>query len=571
MRTYFLLLLLNCFWTAYAEDFVTFTNPVARNTTFGWKVVAAGPERVLLGDWGAVYLFTTNATHLQTFVSPVSETSIRDSFSMVGTNHFIAGAPGPNRGAALLYRLDGTLIKTFYPVQRYGDFGVGVAGIGEDRVAISSTGPMDIWGRVELFHTNGTLLTTITNPDPQGVFFGRRLLIRGSDTIYTAGYDLNTGVGSVYRYDTNGLLQRIYRLQHPVHGDTGSYAFEPLDNGRLAVNGENSTKPFIYVFEEDGTLAHKISSVGFVYSLRSVNNALLFGSTGVRWVRMLEHCGDLIRDFTGPGQEFGQSIDIVDGGHVLISSTGSDGGYVRLYFNATDRVLLPLAESDFSTDSDGWSGAPKSADWDSTTGSMSVSAMSLFLETNVWVAPPKFLGNKSAAYNGKLQFDQRSSTLPDWEGQALLSGAGFVIIHPVEPPSTNFSTRSVELYADGWTHLASGAPVTQLEFLSILSRLDRLEIRAEFVRHNIEGTALDNVRLLSPQSHCEPNLRADSTDLGIKLEWPANAREFSLYRSMNLSDTNRTRVTTEMSEANGVLSATEPQSSSPAFYYLSKP
>jgi hypothetical protein len=297
----------------------------------------------------------------------------------------------------------------------------------------------------------------------------------------------------------------------------------------------------------------------------------LFGSTGIGWVRMFEHCGDLIRDFTGPGQEFGKSIDILDGRHVLISSTGGDAGYVRLYFNATDRTLSPLAESNFSTGSDGWTAAPKSAEWDSTTGTMSVSAMTLFFETNVWVAPAKFLGNKSAAYNGKFQFDQRTSTPPDWEGQVLLSGAAFTIIHPVAPPSTNFSTRSVNLYPEGWTHLASGLSVRQSEFLAILSRLDRLEIRAEFVRHNIEGTALDNVRLLGPQTVCEPILRADSTSTGLKLEWPDNAPEFSLYRSTSLSETNRTKIITAPAEANGVLSITEPHSAAPAFYFLRRP
>ena len=581
-----LALLLSYFCTASAQNFVIFTNPVARNTTFGVKVAAAGTDRVLIGDFldgqgGVIFLFQTNGTLLLTFSNPFPLGTIGESFATLGTNHLIAGAPTSDDGAAHLFRLDGTLVKSFSEPQPAisVNFGWVVDALAEDRVLIAAP---DIWtsgpGRVYLFHTNGTLLTTITNPQPAITRnFGKAIRVRGTNDLFISAEGVAPGVisqGAVYRFDTNGVLQHTYRGIETNKDNSFGHAVEFLGKSKLAISSPGVRS--VYIYEDDGRFVGRVVNPpseinAFGATLREVNNALLIGCVAGGNVGMYELCGDPMRNFLGAGTQFGETIDVLAGKHVLIGGTGWEGGYAALFFNSTDRILTPLVESDFAAGSDGWSGAPKSADWNST-GSMFVTAMNLFSETNSWIAPPKFLGNRSAAYNGRLQFDQRSTAdVIRRSGQVLLRGAGYEIVHEVEPPGPEFATRSVDLHPDGWTHTASGAPVTTAQFLTLLSDLSWIEIRAEFGENTTELTVLDNVRLSIPQTICEPILRVDDTPAGTKLDWPANAANFNLYRSTNLSVTNWTQVTTVPSEANAVRSVTDNNSPSPAFYKLSKP
>jgi hypothetical protein len=60
-------------------------------------------------------------------------------------------------------------------------------------------------GAAYLFHINGTLVTTFTNPAPAlRNNFGFRLAAVGTDKVVTGSFSANTGVA--YLFDTNGTM-----------------------------------------------------------------------------------------------------------------------------------------------------------------------------------------------------------------------------------------------------------------------------------------------------------------------------------------------------------------------------
>jgi hypothetical protein len=136
-----LLLVKLTLFTAPAQS-ITITNPApASSDFFGGAVTAVGADRLLIGadgdntganDAGVAYLISTNGALLVTLTNPapVSGDAFGQALAMVGTDKLLIGAP----------------------LKDIGSNNSGVA---------------------YLFSTNGTLLTTITNPTPAGNdFFG---------------------------------------------------------------------------------------------------------------------------------------------------------------------------------------------------------------------------------------------------------------------------------------------------------------------------------------------------------------------------------------------------------------
>src|SRR5262245_47343976 len=103
------------------------------------------------------------------------------------------------------------LLRTFNSPKpaAQSNFGVGMAAMGNDRVVISARNNATTAtnaGIVYLFHTNGSLLTTITNPHSVSIadwnWFGNSVGVLGSERI-VAGAPLD---GGVYLFTTNGAL-----------------------------------------------------------------------------------------------------------------------------------------------------------------------------------------------------------------------------------------------------------------------------------------------------------------------------------------------------------------------------
>jgi len=116
-----------------------------------------------------------------------------------------------------------------------------------------------------------------------------------------------------------------------------------------------------------------------------------------------------------------------------------------------------------------------------------------------WVAPPKFLGNDSAAYGQNLQFDLRQSGLNNQfdEDDVVLMGSGLTLAFDTpNNPGITWTSYNVPLLASaGWKlDSIAGAAATEAQMQSVLSNLTALRIRGEFITGPDTGD-LDNVAL----------------------------------------------------------------------------
>jgi len=172
---------------------LTITNPAPNvDDAFGTAVVAVGANLIAVGalgddvgavDAGAVHLFDTNGVFQRTLANPSPSTGDYFSFALtsLGTDKLLIGAYGEDAG-------------------------------GTDS------------GRAYLFHTNGTLMTTLTNPAP-GIsnWFGYSVatippdkLIVGAPNNDTAG----SNAGAAYLFSTNGTLLSTFLKPQAAPGDS---------------------------------------------------------------------------------------------------------------------------------------------------------------------------------------------------------------------------------------------------------------------------------------------------------------------------------------------------------------
>jgi hypothetical protein len=100
-----------------------------------------------------------------------------------------------------------------------------------------------------------------------------------------------------------------------------------------------------------------------------------------------------------------------------------------------------------------------------------------------WVAPAKFLGDRTAAFGGTITFDLRQSIagsqFVDNNPLVRLTGNGTVLSFFGSGPATAFTSYTVPLTAAaGWT--SGGAPATEAQIQNALANLTDFRIRAEF-------------------------------------------------------------------------------------------
>jgi gliding motility-associated-like protein len=177
--------------------------------------------------------------------------------------------------------------------------------------------------------------------------------------------------------------------------------------------------------------------------------------------------------------------------------------------------------SNFDTNNEGWqtrdypSGVAPNQSYRATGGNPSghISAKDGFPlpgSTVYFVAPSKFLGNKSWAYNNTLSFDLKIETGSFfYEDDVILEGNGITLAYDMpNNPTTSWTTFTCTLNeTSGWkvgTRL--GATATKAQIQSVLCDLTKLWIRGEFFSNLFvadEGF-LDNVSLtVTP---CTPNV-----------------------------------------------------------------
>jgi hypothetical protein len=292
----------------------TFTNPTpAAGDNFGTSVAAVGTDRVLIGTpftasyAGAAYLFSTNGTLLTTFTNPtppVGDIFFGTSVAAVGTDRVLIGAPNndtgaANAGAAHLFSTNGTLLATFTnptPVaSEY--FGWAVAAVGTDRVLIGAIGNntgANSAGAAYLFRTNGTLVTTFTNPTPvAGDNFGASVAAVGTDRVLIGTPSLYTlTAGAAYLFSTNGTLLAAFTNPTPALNDKFGNSVAAVGTDRVLIGTPNDSTGATaagaaYLFSTNGTLLTTFTKPtpavddNFGYSVTAVGtDRVLIGAIG---------------------------------------------------------------------------------------------------------------------------------------------------------------------------------------------------------------------------------------------------------------------------------------------------
>ena len=239
-----------------------FTNPSPmRVQAFGWALAAFGADRVLISGpaddnkgapyAGSVYLFRTNGTLLNTFTNPTPayDGGFALSVAAVGSDRVLVGAPYDNRGAAAagsayLFSTNGTLLTTFTnPIPALDDnFGTAVSAVGNGQVLISAIdygGAKGNGGSAYLFGTNGTLLTIITNPTPAAnEYFGWSVAAVGSSRVLVGAFQDGTGAlqsGSAYLFSTNGTLLNTITNPTPAAYDFFGWSVAAVGTDRVII------------------------------------------------------------------------------------------------------------------------------------------------------------------------------------------------------------------------------------------------------------------------------------------------------------------------------------------------
>jgi len=242
----------------------TFTNPFpAKVQAFGWSVAGFASDRVLVSGpaddnkgapyLGTVYLFSINGTLLKSFTNPTPsyDGGFGLSVTAVGSDRVLVGAPYDNRGApaagcAYLFSTNGALLTTFTnPIPASDDnFGTALATVGSDGLLISAIdygNAKGNGGSAYLFDTNGTLLTSITNPTPAASeFFGWSVAAVGRSRVLIGAFQDGTGApyaGSAYLFSTNGTLLNTFTNPTPAAYDFFGYSVAAVGTDRIIIGG----------------------------------------------------------------------------------------------------------------------------------------------------------------------------------------------------------------------------------------------------------------------------------------------------------------------------------------------
>lgn len=309
-------------WSAQAQApslFTTITNPTpAVSDSFGYAVATVGTDRVLIGaysdntgatDAGAAYLFRTNGTLLATIPNPAPAIGDYFGWCVTATGDWLAvGAMSDDQGASgagtvYLFNTNGTRFTTITnPTPAISDaFGSALAAVGNSLLigaSLDDRGGTDA-GTAYLYLTNGTLLTTLTNPSPAtGAGFGDAVAAAPDWVVVSCHADSRgaTAAGTVYLFGTNGTLRTAITNPAPAASDHFGISVAVLGSDRLVIGA----------YQDDTGAA----DAGIAYLYRT-NGALL-------------------TTFTNPAPAaadyFGVSVTTVGADRVLVGAYRDDRG-----------------------------------------------------------------------------------------------------------------------------------------------------------------------------------------------------------------------------------------------------
>ncbi len=240
----------------------TINNPTpSSGDRFGSALAGLGDERLIVGapgddvggnNAGVVHLFRrNNGALLLTITNPAP--NVDDNFgstvAAIGTNLIAIGALGDDvgavdAGAVHLFDTNGVFQRTLAnPAPSAGDyFSFALASLRTDLLLIGAHGedaPQTDSGRAYLFHTNGTLMTTLTNPAPgSSNWFGYSVatippdkLIVGAPNNDTAG----SNAGAAYLFSTNGTLLSTFLKPQAAPGDNFGISVAALGTSQVLI------------------------------------------------------------------------------------------------------------------------------------------------------------------------------------------------------------------------------------------------------------------------------------------------------------------------------------------------
>lgn len=228
----------------------------------------------------------------------------------------------------------GSLITAFTnpAPSSFADFGWAVAAMGSDRVIISArsddTGAENA-GVAYLYGTNGTLLTTFTNPIPKaGASFGEAIVVAGNNRVLIGARFADNG-GAAYLFSTNGMLLTSFTNPNPASILWFGNSVAAVGNDRVLIGAE-----------------------GYDTSLTNSGAAFLFGTNGA-----------LLTTLTNPSPGnhlFGHSVAAIFGNRLVVGAPRSDpasGNSGAAYLFSTNGTLLLTFTNPnpASVDNFGWS------------------------------------------------------------------------------------------------------------------------------------------------------------------------------------------------------------------------
>jgi hypothetical protein len=254
---------------------------------FGHAIAPLGNDLVLVGApynqgefccafSGTVYVFNTNGTLVTTIHNPnYGNNEFGTSVATLGNDRLIIGAPraGPDPelpfGEAYLMDTNGALLATFYNPnpQVLDDFGFSTAAFGTDRVLVGSRSPSS--GSASLFDTNGALLTTFTNPAPSNSdWFGHTVVAVGSDRVLVGAPLADQGAtdaGLAYLFSTNGALLTTFTNPTPAANDAFGARVAVLGGERVVIVASRDDTTAVnagiaYLFSTGGSLLATITN-----------------------------------------------------------------------------------------------------------------------------------------------------------------------------------------------------------------------------------------------------------------------------------------------------------------------
>jgi subtilisin-like proprotein convertase family protein len=366
----------------HAKLLLEIPNPIPAQDNFGWGragmlaalgddlLVGANRHRVVGIESGVVHLLDgATGSLLRTFDDPAPATGnlFGTSVATVG-NRILISAPNvfdPTKpsptwvGAAYLFDTNGVLVRTIpSPDMVNKFFGVAVAALG-DKLVIGAPGKTNDAGAVHVFGQDGTLETTLANPEPGRYWqFGSKIVIDGDRLLIAAGD------GAVYLFDSSGALLQTFHHPASDPGTNFGKAIAMAD-GRILIGAyDDSPTPSdagaAYLFDAaTGQLLQTIYAPApvpgacFGESVAFHRGNLVIGAPGVTSdglgvAYLMDPEGNVLASFANPApsemDRFGMGV-LALGDKILLTAPGDDlvapeaGGTLYLFDAVPDPNL----------------------------------------------------------------------------------------------------------------------------------------------------------------------------------------------------------------------------------------